>query len=102
MKRQLDKSIVVNVYVELVVQYQLEERTRLQQILCDFSMDLSIKDIIGRKIRAINFIVALASRQETQKPRSSLAYEASVKEESPRPKPSLMPVEEFPLVYKKT
>jgi hypothetical protein len=102
MKRQLDKTIVADVYVEPVVQHQLEERTRLQRILCDFSMDLSMKDIIGRKIRAINLMVALASRQETQKPRSSPAYEAPVKEESPRPEPSPMAVEEFPLVCEKT
>ena len=47
-------------------------------------------------------MVALASRQETQKPRSSPAYEAPVKEESPRPEPSPMAVEEFPLVCEKT
>jgi hypothetical protein len=85
MKTQLDKTLAADVYVEPVVQHQLEERTQLQRILCDFSLDLSIKDIIGRKIRAVNLMVALASRQETQKPRSSPAYEAPVKVESPRP-----------------
>ena len=101
MKRQLDKSIVADVYVEPVVQHQLEERTQLQRILCDFSMDLSMKDMIRRKTRAINLMVALASRQETQKPRSSPAYEAPVKEASPRPE-SLPTPAEFPLICYKT
>lgn len=101
MKRQLDKTLAADVYIEPVVQHQLEERTQLQRILYDFSLDLSIKDIIGRKIRAINLIVALTSRQETQKPRSSPAYEAPVKVESPHPDPSPTPVE-IPLVCRKT
>ena len=50
----------------------------MQQILCDFSMGLDIKDIIGRKIRAINLMVALASRQETQRQRPSSACDAPV------------------------
>jgi Protein of unknown function (DUF3435) len=101
MKRQLDKTTVADVYVEPVVQHQLEERTRLQRILCDFSVDLSMKDIIGRKIRAINLMVALASRQEAPKRRSSPAYEAPIKEESPCPDPFPTPAE-FPLVCHKT
>ena len=60
-----------------------------------------MKDIIGRKIRAINLFVALASKQETQRQRISPACEALVKEESPRPDPSPAPVE-IPLICKKT
>ena len=101
MKRQLDKTIVTDVYVEPVVQHQLEERTQLQRTLCDFSMDLSMKDMIHRKTRAINLMVALASRQETQKPRSSPAYEAPMKEESPRPESPPLPTE-FPLICHRT
>jgi hypothetical protein len=101
MKRQLDKSSVTDVYVEPVVQHQLEERTLLQCILCDFSTDLDMKDIIGRKIRAINLFVALASKQETQKQRPPKAGEAEIKEESPSPDPSPTPVE-IPLICKKT
>ena len=101
MKRQLDKTHVADVYVEPVVQHQLEERTSLQRILCDFSTDLDIKNIICRKIRAINLMVALASKQETQRQRTSPACEAPVKEESPRPDPSPTSVE-IPLVCKKT
>ena len=101
MKRQLEKTHIANVYVEPVVQHQLVERTQLQRILCDFSIDLDMKDIISRKIRAINLFVALASKQETRRPRPSQAREATIKEESPRPDPSPMPVE-IPLVCKKT
>jgi hypothetical protein len=101
MKRQLDKTSVADVYVEPVIQHQLEERTLLQRILCDFSTDLDIKDIIGRKIRAINLFVTLASKQETQKQRPSKACEAEIKEESSSPDPCPTPVE-IPLLCKKT
>ena len=60
-----------------------------------------MKDIIGRKIRAVNLMVALASKQETPRQRTSLTCEAPVKEESPRPDPFPTPVE-IPLVYNKT
>jgi hypothetical protein len=46
-------------------------------------------------------MVALASKQETQRQRTSLACEAPVKEESPDPDPSPTPVE-IPLVCNKT
>jgi hypothetical protein len=80
-KRQLDKTHVTD-DVEQVAQHQLEERTSLQQILCDFLTDLDIRNIIYRKICAINLMVALTFRQETQRQRTSLACEAPVKEES--------------------
>lgn len=101
MKRQLDKTNVADVYVEPVVQHQLEERTRLQRILCDFSKDLDTGDTISRKIRAINLIVALASKQETQRQRTSPACEALIKEESLHPNRSVTLVQ-IPLVCKKT
>jgi hypothetical protein len=101
MKRQLDKTYVADVYVEPVVQHQLEERTRLQLILCDFSMDLDIKNIIDRKIHAINLMVALASKQEPQRQRASPICDAPVKEESPHPDPESTPVA-IPLVCEKT
>jgi hypothetical protein len=46
---------------EPVVQNQLEERIRVQEVLCDLSKDLSFKDIVARKVMAINRMVALAS-----------------------------------------
>jgi hypothetical protein len=39
MKRQLEKTVEEE-DVEPVIQHQLEERIRLQQILCDFTRDL--------------------------------------------------------------
>lgn len=68
-------------------------RTLLQRILCDFSTDLDTKDIISRKIRAINLLVALASQQETQKQRRARACGEHIKEESPRPDLSPTPME---------
>jgi hypothetical protein len=46
-------------------------------------------------------MIALASKQKTQRQRTFLAYKASVKKESLGPDPSLTPVE-IPLVCKKT
>jgi hypothetical protein len=73
MKRQLEKTLEEE-DVEPVIQHQLEERTRLQQILCDFSRDLKPQDLVSRKVLAINLMIALASRQEFQarKPRFAL------------------------------
>ncbi|KAH8757001.1 FluG domain-containing protein, partial [Hyaloscypha sp. PMI_1271] len=70
------------------------EQISLQRILCNFSMDLDIKDIICRKICAMNLMVALRQR-------TSPAHKAPVKKESPRSVPSPMPVE-IPLIRKKT
>jgi hypothetical protein len=65
MKRQLDKTTVEEEEdAELVIQHQLEERARLQQILCDFSKNLKPQDIVSWKVLAINLMIALASRQE--------------------------------------
>jgi hypothetical protein len=49
---------------EPVIEYQLEERPQLQLILCDLSKDLSSQAIVARKVYAINFQIALASRRE--------------------------------------
>ena len=91
--------------VEPVIKHQLTERTQLQQILCDFSRDLSPQDIVSWKVSAINLFVALASRQEfqtrTRKPRSVLIFKDLIKKESPAPEP-FPPPSKFPLVYEKT
>jgi hypothetical protein len=103
MRRQLNQNeTVAEEYVEPVVEHQLEERTRLQKILCDFSTDLSVRDIINRKIRAINLMVALASRQEVRgrKQRSSQAFKDVPKEESLDD--PILKDKEFPLICKKT
>jgi hypothetical protein len=101
MKRQLEKTVEEE-DVEPVIQHQLEERTRLQQILCDLSRDLKPQDIVSRKVLAINLMVALASRQEFQarKPRFAAAPQVLVKKE-PDPEPFPQP-HDFPLVCQKT
>jgi hypothetical protein len=58
--RQLHRTVVEE-EVEPVVKHQLEERTQLQEILCNFSKDLSPQEIVSRKVFAINLITALAS-----------------------------------------
>jgi hypothetical protein len=102
MKRQLNKSVVEE-EVEPVVEHQLEERTQLQEILCDFSKDLSPQDIVSWKVFAINLMTALASRQEfqTHRPRLALAPQVLIKEEYPALNPFPQP-HEFPLVCEKT
>jgi hypothetical protein len=52
--------------VEPVTEHRLEERTRLQVVLCDLSKDLSPQAIVSRKVSAINIMAALASRHEFQ------------------------------------
>ncbi|KAF2187409.1 hypothetical protein K469DRAFT_725417 [Zopfia rhizophila CBS 207.26] len=49
-----------------------EAEPTLQAILCDFNMNLDIKCITDRKIRAINLIVVLASRREIHSPMEGL------------------------------
>ena len=65
MARQLNGT-AADEYVKPVVQHQLPERTRLQGVLCDSRTDLSIKDIMKRRVRAINLMVELASREQRQ------------------------------------
>ena len=104
MERQLNKTMAEE-HVEPVIEHQLEERTRLQRILCDFSKDLGIQDIVDRKVRAINLMIALASRQEFQsrKQRSAPASKDLFKEESPELDLDPLPTPYvFPLVCKKT
>jgi hypothetical protein len=92
--------------VEPLVEHQLEERARVQQILCDFSKDLSSQVILARKVLAIDSMTALASRREFQSRtrRSAPTYQQPpLKQESPAPAPDpFLPRDEFPLVCKKT
>ena len=102
MARQLNRT-AADEYVEPVVHHQLPERTRLQEVLCDSRTDLSIKDIVKRRVRAINLMVELASRQErqTRKKRSVPPCSAELKEESPDSDPTSAP-DPFPVICKKT
>jgi len=66
LKRQLNKAVVEEEEeeeedIKPIIEHQLAERTQLQQILCDFSRDLSPQDIVSWKVCAINLFVALAS-----------------------------------------
>jgi hypothetical protein len=108
LQRHLDKTTVEEETedakdIEPIVEHQLEERTRLQQVLCDLSKDLSPQAIVSRKVIAINLMIALASRQElqTRKPRSVPASKDLIMKESPASEPS-QPADEFPVVCKKT
>jgi hypothetical protein len=97
MERHLNK-IATDEYIEPVVQHQLCERTQLQEVLCDFSTDLTTQDIVRRRIHAVDLMVALCSRPEVQqrKRRKQLfAPTHPIKEESPD-------VEPFPLLCVKT
>jgi len=94
---------------EPVIEHQLEERIRLQLVLCDLSKDLSPQAIVARKVYAINLQIALASRQElmTRQRRSAPACKDPLKEESPVPAPApaldpFLPASKFPLVCEKT
>jgi hypothetical protein len=60
MERQLNR-IEAEKYVAPIIQHQLLERTQLQVVICDFCTDLSIKDIVKRRIRATNLMIALGA-----------------------------------------
>jgi len=106
MKRQLEREQHLTAVgkdvkdVEPGIEHQLEERTQLQQVLCDLSKDLSPQDVVARKILAINLMIALASRQElqTHKPRSTRALKPVLKKVTPGP----LQLQEFPTLCEKT
>ncbi|EOO01307.1 hypothetical protein UCRPA7_3197 [Phaeoacremonium minimum UCRPA7] len=83
------------------VQHQLEERNQLQAILCDFNIDLDWKRLTDRKIRAINLMVALASRREMRGPRPSPPCGSSSAGRL-SDLPPAMKYEEIPLVLSRT
>ncbi|KAK0615146.1 hypothetical protein B0T17DRAFT_541194 [Bombardia bombarda] len=72
LERQLS-GVVVEREVEPTLEHHLQERNRLQKILCDFKQELSLDDITRRKVRAINLMVALASQREVRPANSTLA-----------------------------
>lgn len=49
---------------EPVIQHHLEERTRLQTVLCDLTQNLSPTALTDRKVQAIDMMILLASRRE--------------------------------------
>jgi hypothetical protein len=105
LERQLKKDkVVADTYVEPVIQHQLRERTQLQKIMCNLSKDLSPHDIVMRRIRAIDAMVALSRRQEVpcREPRLSKLSSGSPQEGSPMPKEESPIPDAFPLVCEKT
>ncbi|KAG9231183.1 hypothetical protein BJ875DRAFT_517910 [Amylocarpus encephaloides] len=67
------------------------------QVLCDLSKDLTPREVVARKILAINLIIALSCRQElqTHKPRSTRAFLSALKQQTLSPPP---PLPKFPVV----
>lgn len=68
MKRQLERhrdQLTVEkeqADAEPVIEHRLEERTRLQEVLCGLSKNLSPREIVARKVLAINLFVALTGK----------------------------------------
>ena len=69
LERQLSRMVVDEDKAEPVIRHQLMERTLVQEVLCDFSMDRSSEDLTARKVRAVDGLVLLASRREVRQPR---------------------------------
>ena len=69
LERQLSRMVIDEDKAEPVIRHQLIERTLVQEVLCDFSMDLSSEDFTARKVRAMDGLVLLASRREVRQPR---------------------------------
>lgn len=106
MKMQLNPSAIQeSSSCRPIIQHQLIERTQLQQVLCDFSKNLTSQEVISRKVAAIKLWIALASRRElqTHQPRRPPAAceNTAIKQEPPSPAPQPQ-LEEFPLICKKT
>jgi hypothetical protein len=76
LQRQLN-NVQTAEYVAPVVQHQLPERIRVQEVLCSFPQGLSPDDIVRRRICAIDLMVALCSCREEPlpKPRAAASWE---------------------------
>jgi hypothetical protein len=98
---RLLKKVTADKYTEPVVYHQLPERIRLQEVICDLSKDLKPSDVVRRRIRAIDLMVALCDRQEVQC--QKLPSKACSEESEEPPLPKQQPLEDpFPLICKKT
>jgi hypothetical protein len=99
-------KIKTNEYVPPVIQHQLPEWSRLQEVMCDFRKDLSPLEIVRCRIYAVDFSVALCSRQEIPRrldtrPQSlstegssedSLTEDSSTKSSGTSPEPDPVPL----------
>ena len=96
MERRLGE-IAMEEYVEPVIQHQFPEWAQLQEVICDFSVDLCTQDIVRRRTHAIDLIVVAMPLREVQchNQRPSTVLQVPIKYESLGPKP-------FPLLCAKT
>lgn len=101
LERQLTK-VASDKYIEPVVHHQLPERAWLQEVICDLSKDLSPSDVVSRRVRAIDLMVALSHRQEVQCRKRSSRSRSESSEEQPLSKGRRLLEDSFPLVCKKT
>jgi hypothetical protein len=58
------KGVAAGRYVEPVIQYQLPEQTQVQEVICDFSEDLTIEDIVKCRICVVDQMIVLCSRRK--------------------------------------
>ena len=108
LQRQLN-NVETAEYVAPVTQHQLPERAQVQEVLCSFPEGLSPDEVVQRRIRAINLMVALCSCREEPPPRprataSPVSFEEKVLEDSKEAvlrQPSLE-AEPYPLICGKT
>jgi hypothetical protein len=85
--------------LEPKVEHQLEERTRLQAVLCDFSKEANMERITDRKVLAIDLMVLLASRREVRQAPLTVSRSVSAsRETTPDVSPAAV---EVPLVLGK-
>ena len=101
LERQLRK-VAPNKYIEPVIHHQLPERTQLQEVICDLSKDLGLSDIVSRRVKAIDLMVALSRRREVQRSKCSSRSCSESSEEQHLPKGQRPLEESFPLICKKT
>lgn len=87
---------------EPTVEHHLEERTKLQTILCDFRIELSTQEIVDRKVKAIDTMVLLASRREVRPPRSQTPIAGGSRASTPDEESLPEPISDIPLVLGKT
>jgi hypothetical protein len=89
LQRQLNK-VQSNEYEAPVICHQLPERTKLQEVICDLSAELSSEEIVRRRIRTIDLMVALCSQREVPQPKPLAAASRESSGESSSAADSLM------------
>jgi hypothetical protein len=67
--QRLLNNVETEEYVEPIIHHQLPERTRLQEVICHFPHNLSLEQIVQRRVRVVDLMVALCSRREEPQPK---------------------------------